>query len=181
MKIERLLLLVLATIIFLYGLFYLATGVIALANISEYGFLPFLNGVIYFGILGFFVPVLLMFISDFYHPLVVDRTGLHSKLFGKSLDVNWEDIVSVRPVILFGVIKLRNKYFIVTKVALTILHRMYGVLFSNTRRSILPINPLIHDDPKIIEKIARQAKKNRELESDRGNAAYMQSSISRKK
>lgn len=171
MKSQRFLLLLLAMIFFLYGIFYLVTGVIALAHISEYGVLPFLNGLIYFAILGFFVPVLLMFISDFYHPLVIDRKGLHSKLFGKPLDVNWEDVISIRPVILFGVIKLRNKYFIVTKDPLTILHRMYGVLFSSTRQSILPINPAILDDPKIIEKIARQAKKNRELESNRGKAA----------
>jgi len=170
MRTERLLLLGLAMIFFLYGLFYLATGLLALANISQYGFLPLLNGLIYFAILGFFVPVLLLFISDFYHPLVVDRKGLHSKLFRKSLDVNWDDISSVRPVVLFGVIKLRNKYVIATKDPLTILHRMYGVLFGNTRRSLLPINPAIYDDPKIIEKIARQAKKNRELESNRGKA-----------
>src|SRR5690349_8792891 len=143
MRTERLLLLGLAMIFFLYGLFYLATGLLALANISQYGFLPFLNGLIYFAILGFFVPVLFLFISDFYHPLVVDRKGLHSKLFRKSLDVNWDDISSVRPVVLFGVIKLRNKYVITTKTPLTILHRMYGVLFGNTRQSLVPINPAI--------------------------------------
>ena len=162
--------LVLSTIFFLYGLFYLVTGVTTLVNISEYGFLPFLNGLIYFAILGFFVPVLLIFISDFFHPLIVDRKGLHSKLFGQSLVVDWSDVVSVRPVVLFGVIKLRNKYVIATKDPLTVLHRMYGVLFGSTRRSLLPINPAILDDPKIIERIARQAKKNRELEPNGGKA-----------
>ena len=171
MRIERFLLLLLAAIFLLYGLFYLLVGVISLTDIPKYGFPPFFNGLIYFAILGFFAPVFLLFISDFYHPLVVDRNGLHSKMFGKSLDVNWDDLVSVKPVTLFGVIKLRNKYVIATKDPLTILHRMYGVLFGSTRRSLLPINPAILDDPKIIERVARQAKKNRELESNRGKAA----------
>jgi hypothetical protein len=171
-KYARLILLLLAVAFFLRGAFYLSIGITTLKDFAQYGVIPILNSIIYFAIFGFFVPVFFMLMRDFYCYVLVDETGLHSKRFGKALDVLWGDIVSIRPMRLFGILGLRNKYVVETKGSLSFLNTLYGILFGGTRHPLLPVDVSINESPKLKEKISKQVKKNRKAESKHGETVH---------
>ena len=171
LKVVRLLFLLLAVAFSLRGAFYLAIGLATLTDLTQYGVIPLLNSLIYFGIFGFFLPVFFMLMRDFYCQVIVDDTGLHSKRFGNSLDVLWGDIVGIRPMRLFGVIRLQNKYVVETKSSLSVFNVLYGILFGGTKYPLLPVDVSVNESPKLMEKISKQAKKNRKTESKHGEAA----------
>ena len=171
-KVVRFLFLLLAVAFSLRGAFYLAIGLATLTDVAQYGIIPLLNSLIYFGIFGFFLPVFFMLMRDFYCHVLVDETGLHSKRFGRSLDVLWDDILGIRPMRLFGVIRLQNKYVVETKGSLSALNIFYGILFGGTKYPLLPVDVLINESPKLMSKISKQAKKNRKAETKGGEAVH---------
>jgi hypothetical protein len=172
MKYTRFLSRILALVFFLKGLFYFLIGISSLLNTIKYGFMPFINGLIYFGINGVFVPVFFMLMGDLNSCVSVDDLGLHSRLFGKTLDVNWSDILDVKPIKLLGLLKFPNKYIIVTKGRLSLLHIFYGIFYGSTKQPSLPIDPSISDCPNLIEKISKQAKKNHRAEAKSESTAH---------
>lgn len=171
-KYLQFMLLLLAFASFLLGLFYLAVGVMTLTDLTQYGLVPFINSLVYFGIIGFLAPVFFMLMRDFYNPVLADETGLHSKWFRKSLDVLWDDILGIRPMRLFGIFGLRNKYVVETKGSLFLFNVLYGILFGGTKHALLPVDMSINDYPKLIEKISKQTKKNRKVEKKRRETVH---------
>ncbi|MFT3892256.1 MAG: hypothetical protein QM730_11535 [Anaerolineales bacterium] len=171
-KVVRFLLLLLVVAFSLRGAFYLAIGLATLTDLAQYGVIPIMNSVIYFGVLGFFLPVFFMLMRDFYCHVIVDETGLHSKRFSRSLHVLWSDIIGIRPMRLFGVIRLQNKYVVETKGSLSALNVLYGILFGGTKHPLLPVDVAINESPKLREKISKQAKKNRKAESKDGETVH---------
>ena len=164
-KFVRFTTLFLAVSFFLRGLFYFLVGIFSLTKTAQYGFIPFVNGLIYLGIYSVFVPVFFMLLRDLHRYVILDDAGLHSKLFGKTLDINWDDVLEVKSIKLFGLFTFRNKYLIVTKIRLTFLHILYGLFYGNTRLPSLPIDPTMYDDAKLIKRISNRAKKNQRIKS----------------
>jgi hypothetical protein len=171
-KFKRLMALLLAVVLFLRGAFYLALGIATLGDLTKYGIIPFINSLVYFGIIGVIVPVFFVLMRDFYCQVVVDDEGLHSKRFGKTLHVLWNDILGIRPMRLFGVIRLQNKYVVETKGSLSFLNVLYGILFGGTKHPLLPVDVSINASPKLMEKISKQAKKNRKAETKHGETVH---------
>ena len=155
----------LALYFFLRGLFYFLAGIYSLTETAKYGYKPFVNSLIYLGIYSVFVPVFFMLLRDLYRYVIVDEAGLHSKLFGKTLDINWDDIQEVKPIKILGIIKFRNNYLVVTKNRLTFLHILYGFFFGGTNLPSLPINASQYDDVNLIKRMTKQVKKNQRIKA----------------
>ena len=144
-------------VLFLLGAFFLSIGCWSLTDITNYGFSALLGSLMNFAFFSLLLPFCCIFAYYLYSDIDVDDYGLHIKFFGKTLNIDWTDILEVKPVssklwASFVGTVIEKRYLVITNSRLTIFHRLYGIVFGRTTLPSFLVTSLISNSPELMEK-----------------------------
>jgi len=162
-KFNRVVLFLFSLILFTVGLIYL-WGLMSLLAGQETK-LSLSVSQLFWCFIGFSVwtPFVYAFVSYLATDIVVQEDGLQIKFIFKTLFISWNDIVEFRPAKVFGFRMLKDASIVVTRSALTPLHRLYGLMYGKTNQPSLLIWSYIGNYENLVAIIKENLKRSRLL------------------
>ena len=157
-KFNRVILFLFSLICFAVGLTYI-WGLISLLTGQE-SRLSLSSSQLFWYFIGFSIwsPLVYAFLSYLTTDIEVEDGGLRIKFLFKKLFIKWNDIDEFRLGRVFGVHMIKKASIVVTKNALTPLHRLYGLMYGNTRRPTLLIWSYIGNYDELVATIKKNLK-----------------------
>ena len=145
-------------VFFLLGTFFLCIGFWSLSGVGSSDYSAFLGSLMYFFLFSLLIPFFSIFTYYLYSDIEVNEHGLLVNFFRKQLQVNWTDIVEVKPVkskiwASFVGTLIEERYLVVTSSQLSIFHRLYGIVFGRTIAPSFLVTSLISKSPELMEKL----------------------------
>ena len=144
----------------LRGILYLFEGVYVLTRGTASGSITyiyyFLLVISFYSLLA---PSLLLLVIHLFCDIAIDNLGLHIKHVFNPIVINWENILDIETVVLFGFVKNPKRKVIVCNAKLPLIYRLYGLVYTGSMMPVIPVSPSIQGYPRLMEKLTIRIKR----------------------